>query len=157
MRRAQFNVQESYRLFINIRLNKNLGTKKGSRRANSGNILELCVHNYIQHVPWIEFLSDQLTQHSNWQFLDLDYQFFFTPKTYITNQQAKWFREKKKQVWWATAAWAVELMIQQQEKPALNLLSEVTPRRRSAGTRPTAHGDQFSRIRRPLPRCTSKY
>lgn len=35
------------------RLNKNLGSRKGSRTGNSGNYLELQVLTQIQYVPWI--------------------------------------------------------------------------------------------------------
>lgn len=36
------------------RLNKNLGSRKGSRTGNSGNYLELQVLTQIQYVPWIQ-------------------------------------------------------------------------------------------------------
>ncbi|XP_055296751.1 uncharacterized protein LOC129565665 [Sitodiplosis mosellana] len=42
---------DKYKVLPNLRLRKNLGSRKGSRTGNSGNYLELQVLTQIQHVP----------------------------------------------------------------------------------------------------------
>ena len=45
------NIRIYIKYFFFYRLDKNLGTSKGSRQGNSGNVLELSVHYFLHHGP----------------------------------------------------------------------------------------------------------